>query len=148
MAEFVIHNIATHWMDRPSKSNPGMTGYERNNAIIDSDYTLSFGQKIERKEELNREYSAREQLGDIVEARRNGGPRGKKEEECFIFLQVLSISLKDAKEYCVPLVNPIIVDRPIRRRKYFIDISGLIPDSHKNVSLTESAFNSRLKMKK
>lgn len=132
-------------MDRPSKSNPGMTGYERNNAIIDSDYMLSSAQKIEKKEALNQKYSCRHRPGDIVEARRDNGPRGKLEEASYIFVQVPSISLKDAIKYSKPLENSSGV--VIRRRKYFMDMAGLIPDSHKNVSLPESVFNSRLKVK-
>ena len=132
-------------MDRPSKSNPGMTGLERNHFVIDTDYKLSVAQKIKKKDELTNKYNNQYQPGDIVEARRDGGPRGKLEEESFIFLQVPEISLKVGKGYCVTLENASGVS--IRKRKYFIDTTGLIPDSHKNIALTESAFNSRLKAK-
>ncbi len=146
MAEFLIYNIATHWMDRPSKNNPGMTGLERNHMVIDTDAKLNTVQKIEKKDQLTQKYNSINQPGDIVEARRDGAPRGKLEEEAFIFLQVPSISLKTAIGYTVPLIDASGV--PIRKRKYFMDMVGLIPDLHKNVSLTESVFSSRLKVKK
>ena len=145
MAVFLIYN-KTHWMELPSKNNPSMTGYERNHVMIDTNNFITTAQKIERKEALNRKYSARYQLEDVVEARRDGGPRGGLEEESFIFLQVPSISLNTAIGYAVSLVSADEV--VIRSRKYAIDMAGLIPDLHKNVSLTESAFNSRLKVKK
>ena len=134
-----------HWMDLPSKSNSGMTGYERNQFKIDNHISLNTVQKIQAKDDFTQKYGRRYQIGDIIEARRDGRPRGKKEEESFIFLRV-PINLKDAIEYTLPLVNAS--DIVIRRRKYYIDMTGLIPDSHKNVILTEGAFNSRLKVKK
>ncbi len=144
MAEFLIYN-KTHWYDLPSKSTPSLTGYERNHFVIDIDHKLSTTSKIQAKDRLTLKYAARCQLGDIVEARRDGGPRGKLEEKAFIFLQVPSISLKDAIKYSEPLINASNV--MVRRRKYFMDMAGLIPDSHKNVGLTESVFNTRLKVK-
>ncbi len=145
MAEFLILN-KTHWMDRPSKNNPGMTGLERNHFVIDTDYKLSVAQKIEKKDALTLKYASRNQPGDIVEARRDNGPRGDLEEFSFLFLQVPEIDLKEAIKYTVPLENGSGVI--IRRRKYFIDTTGLILDLHFNVALTESVFNSRLKVKK
>ncbi len=145
MAEFLIYNIATHWMDRPSKNNPGMTGLERNHMVIDTDLALSTAQKIEKKDQLTQKYNSINQPGDIVESRRDGAPRGKLEEEAFIFIQAPEIDLKVGKGYCVPLIN--VSGVPIRKRKYFIDMVGLTPDSHQNIALTESAFNSRLKVK-
>ena len=145
MAQFLIYNISIHWMDRSSKSNPGMTGLERNHFMIDTDSKLSTAQKIQKKDALTLKYNSRPQPGDIAEARRGNKPRGKKEEEDFIFLQVNEIGLKVAEGYCVPLENASGVI--IRKRKYFIDMTGLIPDSHKNVTLTESVFNSRLGVK-
>ncbi len=144
MAEFLIYN-KTHWYDLPSKSTPTLTGYERNHFVIDTNSNLSTAQKIEAKDELTLKYAARYQKGDIVEARWDGRPRGKLEEEAFIFLQVPSIKLKDAIGYTVELENASAV--MVYRRKYFIDMTGLVPDLHKNVSLTESVFNSRLKVK-
>ncbi len=132
-------------MDRPSKSNPGMTGLERNHFVIDSDYKLSVAQKIEKKDALTLKYGTRHQPGDIVEARRDNEPRGDLEEFSFLFLQIPEIDLKEAIKYTVPLENGSGVT--IRRRKYFIDTTGLILDSHFNVALTESVFNSRLKAK-
>ncbi len=145
MAEFLIYN-KTHWYDLPSKSTPTLTGYERNQFMIDTNSNLSTAQKIGAKDVLTLKYATRYQKGDIVEARRDGGPRGKLEEEAFVFLQVPSINLKTAVGYTVALGNnPAVI---VRRRKYYIDMIGLVPDSHKNVSLTESVFNSRLKVKK
>ena len=76
MAEFLIYN-KTHWMELPSKSNPSMTGYERNHFVIDNNDSLDTSQKIKSKDLLTRKYNARHQVGDIVEARRDNGPRGK-----------------------------------------------------------------------
>ena len=131
-------------MDRPSKSNPGMTGLERNHFVIDSDYKLSVAQKIEKKDALTLKYGTRHQPDDIVEARRDNGPRGDLEEFSFLFLQVPEIDLKEAIKYTVPLENASGVT--IRRRKYSIDMTGLTPDSHMNTTLTESEFSSRLKV--
>ena len=144
MAEFLIYN-KTHWMELPSNKNPSMTGYERNHVVIDTNLSYTTAQKIEAKDNLTRKYNRRHQIGDIVEARRDGGPRGKLEEEAFIFLQVPSISLKMARGYTVALGIGFIV---LRKRKYFIDMTGMVPDSHQNIGLTESEFNSRLKVKK
>ncbi len=145
MAEFLIYN-KTHWYELPSKSTPSLTGYERNHFVIDINSNLSTAQKIEAKDGLTLKYATRYQKGDIVEVRRDDGPRGKLEEEAFIFLQVPSINLKTAKGYCILLKDASGI--LVRRRKYYIDMTGLVPDSHKNVGLTESAFNSRLKVKK
>ncbi len=144
MAEFLIYN-KQHWMELPSKNNPSMTGYERNHVMVDTDSKLTIAQKIEKKDALTQKYNRRYQMGDIVEARQDGGPRGKKEEESFIFLQVPSINLETAKGYCISLES---ADMTIRRRKYFVEMAGLILDSHNNVGLTESVFYSRLKVKK
>ncbi len=143
MAEFLIYN-KTHWYDLPSKSTPTLTGYERNHLMIDTNSNFSIAQKIKDKDVLTLKYAARYQKGDIVEARRDGGPRGKLEEEAFIFLQVLGINLKTAKGYCI-LVEDVF-GIPVRIQKYFIDMTGLVPDSHKNISLTKSDFNFRLKV--
>ena len=144
MAVFLIYN-KTHWMDLPSKNNPSMTGYERNHFVIDNKIEYTTVQKIKAKDLLTQKYNARHQPGDIVEARKAIRRRGKLEEESLIFLQVNEIGLKTAEGYCVPLENASGV--MIRRRKYSVDMAGLIPDSHKNVSVTESEFNSRLKVK-
>ncbi len=144
MAEFLIYN-KIHWYDLSSKSTPSLTGYERNHFAIDTNSKLSTADKIQAKDRLTLKYAARYQSGDIVEARRDGGPRGKLEEEAFIFLQVPSISLKDAVKYGEPLINASNV--MIYRRKYFVDMAGLIPDLHKNIGLAKNVFNSRLKVK-
>ena len=132
-------------MEFPSKKNPSMTGYERNHFVIDNKVGYTTAQKIKAKDLLAIKYNARHQSGDIVEARRDNRPRGKLEEASYIFLQVPSISLKDAIKYSEPFTNAS--DVMVRRRKYFMDMAGLILDSHKNVSLTENEFNSRLKVK-
>ncbi len=148
MAEFLIYN-KTHWYDLPSKSTPTLTGYERNQFMIDTNSNLSTAQKIKAKDALTLKYAARQQSGDIVEARRDGGPRGKLEEEAFIFLQIPGINLKDAKKYCVSDKDFIGIDKSVLlyKRKYYMDMTGLIPDSNKNVNLTNSVFDSRLKVK-
>lgn len=142
MAEFLIYN-KTHWLDLPSKSNPSMTGYERNHIMIDTDYKLSTLEKIEKKDVLTRKFNRRYQPKDIVEVREDGKPRGKLEPETFLFLQIPMI-LKQAKIY----MEPLKVDgSTTRRRKYWIDISGIVFDENKTASLSHNEFNSRIRTK-
>ena len=145
MVELLIYN-QLHWMDLPSKGNPGMTGYERRDALIDTDSMLTTQQKIEKKLALTVKHNARFQPGDIVEARRDGRPRGKLEEESFAFLQI-PITLKEAVGYTVSDMdssNPPVL---LHTRRFSIDMTGLVLDSHKSAALNESTFQSRLKVK-
>ena len=147
MAEFLIYNRPTDWMDAPSKTSPGMTVYDRNQVMIDTDFTLTTEQKIKNKELLSWKHTARYQGGDIVEARKDNGPRGKLEEESFAFLQVPDVGLKTARGYCVAKTD-VVSKYPIpRRRKYYMDMAGLVLDTHKNVSLSGPEFLSRMRTK-
>ena len=125
MAEFLIYK-GPHWMDALSPQE--------------------VAERVAVHKHFQQKYDARYQRGDIVEARPDNGPRGKLEEASFIFLQVSSISLKDAKQYCVPDEDLSDSDNPIltRRRKYYINMIGLTPGEHENIGLTEAGFNSRL----
>lgn len=147
MAEFLIYNKTDDWMNAPSKTSPGMSVYDRNHVLIDTDYKLTTAQKIKNKELLSWKYVARYQSGDIVEARRDGGPRGKKEEEAFAFLQVPDIGLKEARGYCVADINPLNKYLMVHRCKYSVDIAGLVLDDHKNITITNAEFLSRLRVK-
>ena len=149
MAEFLIYN-KDHWMDIPSKQRSDLTGYKNVEQKILADSRLTIEQRTKDFYLHEMKYTARYQREDIVEARRDNGPRGKLEEESFIFLQVPGINLKDAKQYIIPDVDLSNPDNPviIKRRKYYVNIAGLMLDEHQNVSLTNADFNSRLKVKK
>ncbi len=150
MAEFLIYD-QDNWMDVPSKQRLDLTGHENVERKILAESGLTIAQRTKKLALHEMKYTARYHRGDIVEARRDGGSRGKSEEASFIFLQVLDISLEDAKQYAVPdedLSDP--TGRPviIKMSKYYVNLTGLILDKHKNVSLTSTEFNSRLKVKK
>ncbi len=149
MAEFLIYE-RDNWMDVPSKDRPDWTGYENVEQKILAKPGLTVEQKTKKLGLHEMKYTARYQKGDIVEARKDSAPRGRLEEASFLFLQIPSISLKDAKQYAKPLTDLTDVDYPImlKRRKYYVNIMGLSFDEHKNVSLTSTEFNSRLKVKK
>lgn len=145
MAEFLIYN-QNNWMDMPSKDRPELTGYENVRQKIMDDSSLSLEQSTMALASHEVKYVSRYQPGDIVEARRDGGLRGKLEEASFAFLQVPSVSLEDGRTYCAPKedTDPL----KTRRREYYVDMTGLILDSHQNASLTDSEFAVRLKAKK
>ncbi len=145
MAEFLIYN-KDHWMDVPSKSRPELTGYENVKQKVLDDSSLSLEQSTLALGHHEIKHERRWQRGDIVEARRDGGPRGRLEEASFAFLQVPSISLKDGKAYCVTKEDPDYTKA--RRREHYIYMVGLILDSHKTAILTDAQFRSRLKVKK
>ena len=149
MAEFLIYN-KDHWMDIPSKDRPDLRGYKNVERKILEDSALSIEQRTKKLGLHEMKYTARYQRNDFVEARRDNGPRGKLEEASFAFLQVPSINLKDGKQYVVPDVDLSDVDHPfiLKRRKHYMNMTGLVLDEHKNVSLTNAEFNSRLKVKK
>ncbi len=136
-------------MDVASKQRPDLLGYDNVVRKINEKTTPT----VDREKALFiawKKYTTRYRKGDIVEARRDNGPRGKLEEASFIFLQVPSITLKDAKQYEVSLEDLTDFNNRIllKRRKYYVDMMGLTLDVHKNVSLTENEFNTRLKVKK
>ncbi len=150
MAEFLIYD-RDNWMDVPSKDRPALTGHENVRQKIMNDSSLSLEQSTMALGFHEMKYTARHQRGDIVEARRDGGPRGKLEEASFAFLQVLSVSLEEARGYCEPKLDLLSLNETlpvVYRRGHYIDRTGLVFDSHRNVSLTESEFRSRLKVKK
>ena len=145
MAEFLIYN-QDNWMDVPSKSRPGLTGYNNVRQKIMNDSSLSLEHSTLALGHHEMKHERRYRRGDIVEARRDGGPRGKLEEASFAFLQVPSVSLEEGKGYCVKKEDPDYTK--VRRRKYYIYMVGLVLDSHKNATLTDAQFQSRLKVKK
>ena len=145
MAEFLIYDI-DNWMDMPSKDRPELTGHENVQQKIVADSSLSLEQSTLALGHHEIKYVSRYRRGDIVEARRDGGPRGKLEEASFAFLQVPNIILKDGRAYCVPKEDPDPLKT--KRRGYCVDMTGLVLDSHQNASLTDSEFTARLKVKK
>ena len=148
MAEFLIYN-QDNWLDLPSKNRPDLTGKENvERKILEKDYTLA--QRIKALALFEMKYEARSRRGDIVESRIDNGPRGKKEEESFAFVQVIGISQEDGKSYAGPHLDLTDQTRPmlIHRSKCYIDMTGLILDDNKNVILSSVEFNNRLKVKK
>lgn len=148
MATFLIHN-KTHWMELPSKLQPDRTGYERHQDLIDANSDLSSVQKAISKDKLTLKYNRRIRKHDILEARPASVKRGKLEEDSFIFIHVHDMLLKEAQNYNVPKeditdpLEPII----LRDHKYYIELLGLTPDIHKNITLTKTQFLDRLKVK-
>ena len=148
MAIFLIYN-KTHWMELPSKLRPDKTGYERNHQVIDLNSSLSVAEKIVKKNKLTLQYNRRIRKHDIIEARPASVKRGKLEEDSFIFIHVHDMLFKEAENYSVPKedisdpLEPII----LRDHKYYIELLGLIPDIHKNITLTKAQFLDRLKVK-
>ncbi len=139
MAEFLIYD-QDNWMDVPSKDRPDLRGYKNVERKILEESGLTIERRTEKLGQHDIKYMRRYQRGDPIEARQDSGPRGNKEEASFIFLQVLGLSLKDAKVYCAQRID--------KRRSYYIDLTGLVIDEHKTASLSISQFNSRLKVKK
>ncbi len=137
MAEFVVFN-KMNWMDMPSRVRPDLTGYENVKRKIEE----AAGPGIEAQtvklfelSKMDQKYTRRYQPGDIIEARRDNGPRGKKEKEALLFIQVPEVLLEDGKQYAKAHESP--------RRYYSIDMTGLKMDD----TLTAAQFNSRLKVK-
>ncbi len=147
MAEFLIYD-QDNWMDVPSKQRPDLTGYKNVERKILEESGLTIEQRTKKLGLHEMKYAAKYQRGDIVEARRDNGPRGRLEEASFLFLQVAGLSLEDARAYCVEDGNADLIYPVSHRRKYYLDRTGLVVDEHKNISLTQAEFNSRLKVKK
>ena len=127
-------------MDLPSKDRPDLIGYENVQRKIMDNGVLSLEQSTAQLVANERNYVSREQRGDVCEARRDGGPRGHLEESSFIFLQVPSVPLEEGRALCEGTADLL--------RSHYVDMTGLILDEHKNASLTDAEFRSRLKVKK
>ena len=145
MAEFLIYN-KNHWMDVPSKDSPELTGYENVQQKIMNDSSLSLEKSTLALGLHEITHERRYRRGDIVEARKDGGHRGKREEASFAFLQVPSVSLEDGKAYCATKEDPDYTKA--RKREHYVYMVGLVLDSHQNATLTDAQFRSRLKVKK
>ncbi len=138
MAEFAVFN-KMNWMDMPPRVRPDLTGYENVKRKIEE----AAGPGIEAQtvklfelSKMDQKYTRRYQPGDIIEVRRDNGPRGKKETGAFLFIQVPELSFIESKHYMQVHESP--------RRYYSIDMTGLKMDD----TLTAAQFNSRLKVKK
>ncbi len=146
MAEFVVFN-KMNWMDMPSRVRPDLTGYVNVKRKIEEAAGPGIEAQTVRLFELfkmDKKYEMRYQRGDVVEVRRDNGPRGSKEPESFAFISV-PIDLATAKQYKQ-------IDRDgddiKHNRKYWIDMTGLVLDKDKQAELTLGEFNNRLKVKK
>ncbi len=148
MAEFLIYD-QDNWMDVPSKDRPDLTGYKNVERKTLKNSKLTIEQRTKNLFINDSLFSSKDRRGDIIEAKQDNAPRGWLEEASFTFVRVQGLSLKDAKQYAIPDVDKSDPAYPIliHKRKYFIDMTGLTLDLHKNVSLTINQFNSRLKEK-
>ncbi len=137
MAVLLIYD-QDNFMDIPSKDNPGLTGYKNvERKILAKDLTIE--QKTVELGRNERNYTARHKCNDIVESREEGGPRGSMEWLSYIFLTVDGLSQKDGVRYTEP--------DGTYWRGHYVNMTGLIPDKDKNVTISLSEFNSRLKVK-
>lgn len=131
MAEFLvfIRNAGVaepsgHWMDASGQ-------IEKLNARIDSDSKLSADQKIRSKEKLSRKFSAREQVGDIVEVRPDGffGEPGEKKHgwnhHCFALVRCPGMSLAAAKKYEQGMLDSSDPPKVLKKRRYHVQTLGL-----------------------
>ena len=150
MAEFLIFD-KDHWMDEPSPDRPDLTGYEDVQRRI-NDEQISSEAKTKKLLRLEQKYDARHQRGDIVEAREDGRPRGKKEPESFAFIRV-TMPFAEAKEYMRPLEDvqnegtKSEIRTLLKRRKYRLDMAGIVLDGKKTATLSLIDFNARLGVK-
>ncbi len=142
MAEFLIYN-KTHWMDLPSKDFPELMGFENVRQKIMANSALSLEQSTKALILHQRKYDARHMAGDIVEVRRDGAPSGRLEKNGVDFIRV-PIAFEDATQYMKPRMDG---DMLLHRRKYWIDMTGIILSDHE-ASLSVAEFNNRLKVKK
>ncbi len=143
MAEFLIYN-KTHWMDLPSKDFPELIGFENVRQKIMANEALTLEQSTKALIINQWKYDMRDQPGDIIEVRRDNGPRGSKEAESFAFITV-PMELETAKQF----VRVYVVNDEVKHKcKYWIDMVGLVLDKDKQAELTLAEFNNRLKAKK
>jgi len=139
MAEFLVYN-KTHWTELPSKSQPELTGYQRSRQQIVESNMLGLD-KTKALMVHDAQYNVRYQRGDIVEVRKDGGPRGRLEPESFVFIQV-SIPFEEAKKYMQAHEDSTVL---YHRRKYWIDLTGITFDKNKTAALNAKHFNERLR---
>ncbi len=139
-------------MDIPSKDRPDLIGFENVKRKIEENASLNPLQKIIKQADWLAKYNGRSQINDIVEARKDGFGLCGNEPLSFALIEVPML-LKDALQYTIPLVFPDIVDlngditesgHTIYKRKYSLDISGIVLDKDKTASLTLVQFNSLL----
>ena len=124
-------------MDLPSKSNPSMTGYERNQLLIEQDDTLTLVQKIKKKDLLTLKYSARYQPGDPTgEVHEDGfwtdGKRkGFGASKGLALICITGTAVKDIEPYFRPLEDNTDPEKPVllKRRQYQVDLSQIILDA-------------------
>lgn len=141
MIEFLIYN-KIHWYDRELAKNPNWLSQQQ--IRIDGDSHKSVLECIHAKKELIRKYGARYRIGDIVDVRNDGLPRGGKEESLFIFLRV-PLDFETAKQYVGSLKNA--ENRPIRHSQYAIDLDGLTADARSTIRINKRDFLNRVKEK-
>ena len=124
-------------MDLPSKSNPSMTGYERNQLLIEQDDTLTLVQKIKKKDLLTLKYSARYQPGDPTgEVHEDGfwtdGKRkGFGASKGLALICITGMAVKDIELYLRPYEDNTDPENLIllKRRQYQVDLSQIILDA-------------------
>jgi hypothetical protein len=142
MAKFVIYN-KTHWMDLPSKSEPGKTGFERNEAIIQSK-PFSSEEKVYQLLKLQDKHNAIEIKGDILEIKPDDYKINGKEKLSFVVISVPEISYENALLYQEPLRDGNIMKK---RRKYNLDIQGINFNNDGEATLKLETFIGRLTIK-
>ena len=146
MAEFLIYN-KEHWMDTPSKQRPDLTGYENVIRKINEDTELNVITRTEKLGNVFQKYNRRYQPGDIVEVRKDGKGMCGLEPESFALIEV-PISFEIAQEY---MQSDKVINEPctiLHRRKYWLDISGIVLNKDKIATIDLVTFNSILKVKK
>ena len=141
MSEFLIYN-KTHWMDERTAENPNWQMEKQ--LHIDANPILTVEQKIKNKELAARKFNGHSQVGDITEARKDNGPRGRLEPGSFQWVQV-PISLKKARQYKKSVLDARGEISVLH--KYWLDRTGLVFNENQTVKLTLAEFNNRLRTK-
>ena len=122
MAEFLIYN-KKHWMDKPSKDRPDLTGYENVIRKIEEG-SLNSLQKDKILNVYNMKYNARHTKGDIVEIREDGSwdktlkNKNSKEPLSFSVIRVEGLPVGIAKKLNQANGTDIIV---LNQRRYCVD---------------------------
>jgi len=149
MIKFLVRS-KIQWMDLPSKLEPTKTGYERRYDIIDNDDSLNNQQKRTKLGQLLIKYEAIEQIGDIIEVRREDAVLCGLEPESFLLVGVDSdnYTYEDVLNlYSKSLHYPPEQGGGIKRRRmYNLDIAGLAFIDNE-VKITEQQFINRLTVK-
>lgn len=138
MAEFLIFN-KINYLDLPSKSNPGMTGYEYAHFKIDTNIAYTINQKIKSKDVLTKKYMVRFQPGD---------PNGEVHEDGFwtdgtrkgfgakkglALVCIPGMKVKDIKLYLRSLEDKTDPNKPVllKRSQYQVDLTKVILENDK-----------------